>query len=537
MPPFIKINRFYLISAKGIFPSSIIMKKICGQDTIRRELPDILHDESRFESGVPSCVCFPESLADLQGIFREVSSERRGVTLVGGQTGTTGGAVPEEGNWAIAFSSMKRILGVSFDAEKPPVVLCEPGITLEELERFLRAPREWPYPVAGSDDLPPGGFFYPPDPTEMTAQLGGTVATNASGARSFRFGPPRVHVDSLLLVFASGDTVTVKRRKGEKPDEGRTLVTDQGVQFAIPPLPYMSSRIKNASGYFSRPDREPIDLFIGSEGTLATFAAVGVRVQPAVNILAGLSFFTSSGAAFDFADFLREETQIAAIEFFDGSSLRFLDRYRHRVPGSFPSFPKGAGSAVLWEFLEGSPETWESRMDKWEAALARCGASLEETWSGFEEAEKERLRRFRHALPETVNGVIAENKRSCKEIRKIGTDSALPADRFRVVYESMTRMIEKSGLASAAWGHLGDHHIHVNLIPSTGKELSAALDIYDECMSLAVENGGTVSAEHGIGKIKKKYLQKMYGREAVEAMRAVKTAFDPAGILNPGNLF
>ena len=189
------------------------------------------------------------------------------------------------------------------------------------------------------------------------------------------------------------------------------------------------------------------------------------------------------------------------------------------------------------EFLEGRPETWESQLDKWETALSRCGASLEDTWSGFEDGEKERLRRFRHALPETVNGVIAENKRSCKEIRKIGTDSAFPADRFRMAYDTMTRLIEKSGLASAAFGHVGDHHIHVNLIPSTQKELSIALGIYDECMSLAVENGGTVSAEHGIGKIKKKYLLKMYGQQGIDAMRTVKAALDPSGILNPGNLF
>ncbi len=513
-----------------------IMKKIIGKDVVRELLPDILHDESRFESGVPSCVFYPETIADLQTILAQASSERQRVTLVGAQTGTTGGAVPEDGNWAIAFSSMNRILKVGREAGKAPVVLCEPGVSLEELDRFLRAPGDWKYAVEGSDLLKPGEFIYPPDPTEMTAQLGGTVATNASGARSFRFGPTRAHVDSLVLVLASGETARLRR--GETGAGGpQAFTTDRGTRFCLPELPFVSPRIKNAAGYFSTPDMDPLDLFIGSEGTLASFAAIGVRLSESREMLSGLSFFGSHEAAFDFADFLRGEPQVAAIEFFDVSSLRFIDRYRSRFPGALPAFPEKAASAVLWEFFEGHPATWESEMEKWEAALSRCGASLEDTWSGFDDAEKERLRRFRHALPETVNGVIAEHKRSCKEIRKIGTDSAFPADRFRSAYDSMMRLIQRSGLTSAAFGHLGDHHIHVNLVPATLGELNTALSVYDECMAIAVENNGTVSAEHGIGKIKKKYLLKMYGQKSVEAMREVKQMLDPFGILNPGNLF
>jgi D-lactate dehydrogenase (cytochrome) len=512
------------------------MKKVIGKESVRAQIPDILHDESRFESGVPSCVFYPETIADLKVVLEQASAERQRVTLVGAQTGTTGGAVPEDGNWAIVFSAMNRIIKVSREEGKLPVVLCEPGVTLQELDHFLRSPQDWKYAVEGSHLVEPGEFFYPPDPTEMTAQLGGTVANNASGARSFRFGPTRAHIDSLVLVLASGETATVRR--GENPSgDGRWFSTDQGTRFMAPELPFVSPPIKNASGYFNAAAMDMVDLFIGSEGTLASFAAIGVRLQASMKMLSGLSFFPSLGAAFDFADFLRGEKQIAAIEFFDGSSLRFIDRYRHRMPGALPEFPKNAASAVLWEYIEGRPAAWESQIDKWETALSRCGASLEDTWSGFDDVEKERLRRFRHALPETVNGLIAENRRSCPEIRKIGTDSAFPADRFRGAYETMTRLVEESGLMSAAFGHLGDYHIHVNLIPSTCEELTTALAVYDECMSIAVENSGTVSAEHGVGKIKKKYLLKMYGQPAVDAMREVKRRLDPFGILNPGNLF
>ena len=101
----------------------------------------------------------------------------------------------------------------------------------------------------------------------------------------------------------------------------------------------------------------------------------------------------------------------------------------------------------------------------------------------------------------------------------------------------MMNIVEGSNITFAAFGHLGDYHIHVNLIPSTEGELSSALTIYDQLMLLAIHNSGTVSAEHGIGKIKKKYLRAMYGDEGVAAMRSIKTALDPDGMLNPGNLF
>ncbi|MBN1577872.1 MAG: FAD-binding oxidoreductase [Chitinispirillaceae bacterium] len=512
------------------------MKQIAGCARIREEIPDILHDESRFESGVPSLVCFPETIEDLQNVLSDAAAHGRGVTFIGAQTGTTGGAVPDEGTCAIAFSAMNRIRTISWEEGKP-VLVCDPGVTLDTIERFLDAPATWPYQIPGSEKLAPGAFFYPPDPTEMTAQLGGTVATNASGARSYRFGPTRSHIAWLDLVLADGDTITVRRSREGSASWDRRLTTDRGTILTVPALPFNSPEIKNAAGYFSSATMDAVDLFIGSEGTLAAISGIGIALQPAPTILSGLTFFGSNDDAFNFADFLQKEADVAAIEFFDNGSLRFIDQYRIRLPDKIPEFPKEAKTAILWEYIEDQPGKFETIMERWEEALISCGSSFDATWSGFDDAEKERLHSFRHALPEMVNSIIAENKRSCREIRKIGTDSAFSAAEFRPAYSEMMRMIETSGLVFAAFGHLGDHHIHINLIPSTPEELSAALKLYDELMALALRHGGTVSAEHGIGKIKKKYLRAMYGEEAVAAMCRVRAALDPKGMLNPGNLF
>ncbi len=512
------------------------MKHIEGAEKIRQEFPDILHDESSFESGVPESVYFPETADDLRTALSAASAKGMKVTFVGGRTGTTGGAVPEEGNCAITFSAMNRIRKVEH-LDGRPVLVCDPGVTLEEVGRFLQSPAAWPYKVCGSESLGNEGFFYPPDPTEATAQLGGTVATNASGARSYLFGPSRRHIAFLELMFANGDTAVVRRSADNNTPWNRKVITESGSQILVPPLPYTSPGIKNASGYYNSPDMEAVDLFIGSEGTLAAITGIGIFLHPKVRIVSGLSFFGCDKGAFDFADFLRNENSVAAIEFFDGGSLSFIDRYRNRMSGSFPEFPVDSKAAILWEYIENGLGNFENEMEKWEEALLDCGSSFDSTWSGFEDSENKRLHNFRHALPETINGIIAQNKRSCAGIRKIGTDSAFPAGRFRNCYKEMMRLINKSNLTFAAFGHLGDYHIHINLIPYSADELSKALGLYDELMSLAISNGGTVSAEHGIGKIKKKYLAAMYGEEGIAAMRAVKSSLDPQGMLNPGNLF
>jgi D-lactate dehydrogenase (cytochrome) len=514
------------------------MKRYLDADTIRLELPDILHDESRFECGIPSAVFFPESAQDLKDVLTEVRKQKQKVTFIGAQTGTTGGAVPEEGTVAISFSAMNKIRSIECtDSIERPILVCDPGVTLDSIDRFLKTTGNRPYNIPGGSNLTPGAYFYPPDPTEMTAQLGGTIATNASGARSYCFGPTRSHIAFLDLVFASGETARLRRSDEISGRWNRQITTDQDTTFSVPLLPYNFNELKNASGYYQTNTMQAIDLFIGSEGTLAAIAGIGIYLHPAPSILAGLSFFKSKETAFDFADFLRTEQHVAAIEFFDSGALHFIDTYRSRIPDTFPVFPENADSAILWEFLAEDGAGFEENADRWENALIQCGSSFDATWSGFDEAEKERLHHFRHALPETVNSIIAEKKRSCKAIRKIGTDSAFPGASFRASYNEMMRLIHDNSLTHAAFGHLGNYHIHVNLVPSNAEELSRALAVYDEMMALAIRENGTVSAEHGIGKIKKKYLKQMYGEEVIDAMRLVKLVFDPMEMLNPGNLF
>lgn len=508
-----------------------------GQNKIKEICSDLLHDESKSEGGIPSKVFFPENEDDLRSIMYGSAKKQHQIRFIGNHTGTTGGSIPEDNEWAISFSRMSRILNVTEGPDGTILLKCEPGITLSSIDTFLKNPQDWPYKLNEQELLTPGSHFYAPDPTEMNAQLGGSIATNASGARSFRFGATRNSVHALSIITSTAGTISVERGQQVNPAHGFTVTTEQNTKITVPPYTYQTPNIKNASGYYSKRPMDLVDLFIGSEGTLGAVSSVVVKLQKSAHVIAGCSFFRSLEDAFSFAEFLRSERKVISIEFFDESALDFINKYRKQVAEVLPSFPNGSTQAILWEYMENEDTSFDAVIDVWEKELIKDGSSFSDTWSGIEDSEIERLKRFRHALPETINATIASFKRDCPSIRKIGTDTALPAGRFIQVYKEFFSIIRKSNLAHATFGHLGDYHIHINLLPSNEKELDVALNVYDEMMEITIDNKGTISAEHGVGKLKCRYLEKMYGRRALEQMKTIKNVLDPHWLLNRRSIF
>jgi D-lactate dehydrogenase (cytochrome) len=513
------------------------MKRIVGKKAVSEQIADILYDESRFSLGVPEAVVFPESTEELREVVLEAADQGRSITTIGGQTGITGGSVPCEDCIALSCGSLNRILEVRDGGGSDALLLrCEPGVTLEQIANFLKEP--WAgEAVKGSELLGEGAWFYPPDPTEMTAQLGGTVAANASGARSFRFGPTRRYIEALTVVFASGETATIRRGEQRFKDGVCTLVTDQGTSYAIPALSSESLSIKNASGYYNRKDMDLLDLFVGSEGTLGIFAEIEIRLLPRSAILSGLSFFGSRAGAFAFAGFLRKQQDVAAVEYFDRTALNYIREYKEEISLKVPEFSSSAEGAIYWEFLESDNAPFEERMEQWEEQLVACDSSFDDTWSGFEEDEQARLKTFRHAVPELVNHKVAQYKRLTPGVRKIGTDTAVSPEQFQGLFDTYCRLIDEADLQAVIFGHLGDYHLHFNLLPQDEDRLARARMVYARMMEEAIDRGGTVSAEHGIGKIKVDYLRKMYGEKTIAEMVRIRDVLDPGRMLNRGNLF
>jgi D-lactate dehydrogenase (cytochrome) len=178
-----------------------------------------------------------------------------------------------------------------------------------------------------------------------------------------------------------------------------------------------------------------------------------------------------------------------------------------------------------------------SSLELLEDLITSSGADPALSWVAYEPRELERFKVFRHLLPETVNAIIADRKKGIPGLYKLGTDLAVP-DEFLVelwhLYQTTCDGLE---LEWVAFGHIGNNHIHVNILPRNIQEQQAGLSAYENFARQAVAWGGSVSAEHGIGKIKQKFLRLMYSEDQLAQMKRVKGALDPDGLFNPGDIF
>jgi D-lactate dehydrogenase (cytochrome) len=172
-----------------------------------------------------------------------------------------------------------------------------------------------------------------------------------------------------------------------------------------------------------------------------------------------------------------------------------------------------------------------------EETVSSCGASLADSWAGYEARELDRFKAFRHMIPETINSILTERKKQTPGLHKLGTDLAVPDEHLSEMWNLYKFHCESSQLEWAAFGHIGNNHIHVNILPKDMTDLQKGLELYAIFAIRAVELGGAVSAEHGIGKIKRKFLRLMYSPDQIGQMKKIKDALDPQGMFNPNDIF
>lgn len=467
-------------------------------------------DASNLAGGCADEVCLPESEDDVVEILKECSEKGIPVTVAGNGTGLAGGRVPFGGT-VLSLARMNRILSIDPEAKS---ALVQPGLVLRDLQERVESAK----------------LFYPPDPTERGGQIGGNVATNASGARTFKYGPTRNWITGMHVVLSTGERL-ILRRGGERgigydmalrTEEGRTI------SVRLPDYP-MPSTSKHAAGYYSRPDMDAIDLFIGSEGTLGVVTQIELRlIDLPAHLFSGIVFFDREEGMLDFVEEVRDQSRAGtgeldarAIEFIDANALDFI---RER----YPTIPEGARGGAIWFETEGDSE---ELIAAWAQVIERHTTLINESWFALTEKDQERMREFRHAVPSSAYEFITQHR-----MRKFGTDMAVPDPRFREMYGYYRARLAESGLTNLTWGHIGNSHLHVNLLPEREEQVSIAKQIYDDFVVEALRLGGTVSAEHGIGKIKTAYLHRMFGDSGIQQMNRVRRALDPAGILGRGTM-
>lgn len=478
------------------------------------EIQNYLSDASNY-SGYCEAVYFPESENDVVEVLKNCSTGKTRIIVSGNGTGLTGARVPE-GGVVLSIEKMNKVIEIN---EKDFYAVVEPGVLLNEFQELVESKK----------------LFYPPDPTERNCFIGATVATNASGARTFKYGPTRDYVLELKVVLPDGEILKIKRGQFIAECYNAMLISESGKIISFPLPAYEMPKTKNASGYYCKENMDLIDLFIGSEGTLGVITEIKLKlINLPEDVFSCVAFFNNEDNALNFLEEARSisrynETNtingISArgLEFFDGKALRFLS-------ASYPKIPSMAGSAVWFEQDLDNIETDFENL--WIELLGKHNCMIDYSWIALSQKDEEEFKDFRHAVSWKVNEFITQ-----KGLRKVGTDLAVPDSVFRQFYQSAKKIVEESALEYVVYGHAGDSHLHLNMLPKNNQEFDTAKKVYSDLCDLAIALKGTVSAEHGIGKSKRDYLLRMYGEDVIKKMALIKLTFDPDKILSIGNIF
>ncbi|HEV7991777.1 MAG TPA: FAD-binding oxidoreductase [Gemmatimonadaceae bacterium] len=431
---------------------------------------------------VPEGVARPRSAEEVAALLAEATSSGTPVTCAGGQTSTTGASITDRG-LILSLKGMDRVIELD---PKARIARVQPGVFVGELKRSCAA----------------HGLLLAPDPTsEEECTVGGAVACNASGARSLRYGATRPHVRALRVALADGSIVDLRRPALEKNTVGYALAHD------------------------------PVDWFIGSEGTLGVVVEIELGLLPLPEQVIGLAIpFATEQDAIGFVVAARESGDVhpRCLEFFDRRALAIA-----REAESTPNWAKDADAFVYLE--EVPPEGIAPALDEW-LALAEHRSALTDDVNVYEgESALREARRVRHAVPATMNE--RGSLRRPHGGRKVSTDWAVPYARLGEMLAKARTFADIAGIEQAVtYGHAGNGHPHQNFIAHDGEQLKQIESVVETTLREAIAMGGTVAAEHGIGKIKRRWLPMQMSPLQVRAMQAVKRELDPAGILAPGNV-
>ncbi|MEA4863500.1 MAG: FAD-binding oxidoreductase [Victivallaceae bacterium] len=433
---------------------------------------DFCHDELAGECHRPDLLVRAHSTAEVSAVLKYANDHRIPVTPRGQGTGLVGGSVCRFGGIMLDLTRMNRIIEI--DQENLTLTV-EPGVLLMEIAPAVE----------------PLGLFYPPDPGEKSACIGGNISTNAGGMRAVKYGVTRDYVRALEVVLA----------------DGRVLELGGKV-------------VKNSSGY------NLMNLIVGSEGTLAVVTKAVLKLLPlpkkAISLL--IPFPDLSKAIETVPKIIKSKAIPTAVEFMERSVILAAEEFLGR-----PYPDKSADAYLLLTFDGNSREEIEAAYDAVAKICLENGA-FDVLISNTPE-RNESIWKARGAFLEAI-------KSSTTEMDEC--DVVVPRCRVADFIKYSASLEEKFSIRIRSFGHAGDGNLHIYVLRDSLDEAEwkrKLAEVFEALYSKAREFGGQVSGEHGIGYVKRPYLRESLGDDLLGLMAGIKKAFDPAGILNPGKVF
>jgi len=449
------------------------MKMIVGKDNLSVATCELYCYSSDASQirGIPEVVIKPQTTVQVSDIVRIAYEHDIPVTARGAGTGLAGGCVPLEGGIVLDMSGMDRIVEMDFDNLQ---VVVEPGIVQEKLNKALE----------------PYGFFFPPDPgSSAMCTLGGLIANNGSGMRSVKYGTTRSYVLGLEVVMADGKII----RTGSKT-------------------------MKTVAGY------SLTDLMVGSEGTLGiiTQAIIKVRAIPKERSVIFASFDSPELAGKAVVRVLSSGIVPSACEILDANIIRAINTYDPKL-----GLPL-AGAILLFE-VDGTEAEVKEGVD---LIVKTCEGLASGIRTASDKKERDEIWAARRLVGAAISRLDPMRTRVY-----VGEDVGVPIKEIPRMLRKVDEISREFNLPIMTYGHIGDGNLHTGmcidmLSDEAWKKLNAAAD---KIHRTAIELGGTVTAEHGVGSARSEYMRLELGN-ALDVMITIKKALDPKGILNPGKM-
>ncbi|MDQ7984878.1 FAD-binding oxidoreductase [Pseudomonas sp. G34] len=431
-------------------------------------------DWTRQYAPAPSAIVFPKTIEQVQAIVRWANAHRIGLVPSGGRTGLSAAAVAANGEVVVSFDYMNQI--VDFDASNRTVV-CQPGVVTGVLQQF-------------AED---NGLYYPVDfASSGSSQIGGNIGTNAGGIKVIRYGLTRNWVAGLKVVTGTGELLELNK-----------------------------DLIKNATGYDLR------QLFIGAEGTLGLVVEATMRLDRAPRNLTAMVLGTPDfDSIMPVLHAFQGKLDLTAFEFFSDKGLA-----RIMARGDVPSpFDTRCPFYALLEFEASSEEVANEALSTFEHCIEQ-GWVLDGVMSQSQ-TQLKNLWKLREYLSETISHHTPYKNDISVTVSKV---PAFLRDIDAVVAEHYPDY-------EVVWyGHIGDGNLHLNILKPEHMDKEA---FFASCarvnkwvFEIVQRYNGSISAEHGVGLVKRDYLQYSRSAEEIACMKAIKAVFDPNGIMNPGKIF
>jgi glycolate oxidase len=460
-----------------MIPATILeeLRRIVGPEHVRTDSETIRENSTDATKRFhpADVIVFVENAEQVSMIVRLANRESIPVVSRGGGVGYAGGAIPIAGGIVLSMRRMNLILEIN------PIdllVVLEPGVITGDLHQAVEAK----------------GLFYPPDPASLKqSSIGGNVAHNAGGPRAFKYGVTRQYLLGLDVVLPTGELISTGGRV-----------------------------VKNAVAY------DLTDLMCGSEGTLGIITKLTMRLLPkpeaAFTVMALFDSVRSCAIAAN--QLIVDGIIPSKLELIDRQSLAAIRSYmKDEKIETTVQLPSSANALLLVE-VDGDRVAALAALDRVRNSLRRSALDVQEAGDGSE------LWAIRRYMSPAV-GRIRPNK--------INEDIVVPRSRVPDYLDAMEALQDECGLPIVCFGHVGDGNMHVNVMidSSDASEVARGERAKRRVFELAVEMGGTISGEHGIGIMKSEFLPLALQADAIAAMKRIKTALDPNNVLNPGKIF